>query len=125
MAEEANITSKVKALLGITGTEQDATIDFVIEIIRSLVLDYINHDKLPPEIENAVIMMVVGYCRSNGMGVDAGAVTSVKRGDVSVSFGNAKVSAEAHATDFWGYKSMLNGHRRMRWGSRKCHSGIQ
>ena len=42
---------KVKALLGITGTDQDEVLLFVIQTVEDLVLAYINQDTLPAPLE--------------------------------------------------------------------------
>ena len=52
---------KVKALLGITGTDQDEVLLFVIQTVEDLVLAYINQDTLPAPLENALIVMCVSY----------------------------------------------------------------
>lgn len=83
---------KVKALLGITGTDQDEVLLFVIQTVEDLVLAYINQDTLPAPLENALIVMCVSYYKAAGLGTTqaaVGPVASVKRGDVTTSFANA------------------------------------
>ena len=47
-----NRLSKVKALLGITTTDQDDVLEFVIQTVEDMILSYINQDTLPPRLEN-------------------------------------------------------------------------
>ena len=42
--------SKVKALLGITTTDQDDVLEFVIQTVEDMILSYINQDTLPPRL---------------------------------------------------------------------------
>ena len=49
--------SKVKALLGITTTDQDDVLEFVIQTVEDMILSYINQDTLPPRLENVLIVM--------------------------------------------------------------------
>ena len=43
--------AKVKALLGINGTDQDEVLLFVVQTVEDLVLSYINQDTLPARSE--------------------------------------------------------------------------
>lgn len=83
--------AKVKALLGINGTDQDEVLLFVVQTVEDLVLSYINQDTLPAPLENALIVMCVSYYKAAGLGTTqaaVGPVASVKRGDVTTSFAN-------------------------------------
>lgn len=60
--------SKVKALLGITTTDQDDVLEFVIQTVEDMILSYINQDTLPPRLENVLIVMCVSYYKSAGLG---------------------------------------------------------
>lgn len=40
--------AKVKALLGINGTDQDEVLLFVVQTVEDLVLSYINQERFPP-----------------------------------------------------------------------------
>lgn len=118
--------SKVKALLGITGTDQDDLLLFVIQTVEDLVLSYINQDTLPAPLENALIVMCVSYYKAAGLGTTqaaVGPVASVKRGDVQTSFANASGASGSASTfnlgadgdDFFGWRTVLNEYRKLRW----------
>lgn len=125
MSKEGRL-GKVKALLGITGTEQDEVLLFVIQTVEDLVLSYINQDTLPAPLENALVVMCVSYYKAAGLGTTQaafGPVASVKRGDVQTSFANASGVSGSASTfnlgadgqDFFGWRTVLNEYRKLRW----------
>lgn len=118
--------AKVKALLGINGTDQDEVLLFVVQTVEDLVLSYINQDTLPAPLENALIVMCVSYYKAAGLGTTqaaVGPVASVKRGDVTTSFANASGASGSASTfnlgadgqDFFGWRTVLNEYRKVRW----------
>lgn len=118
--------SKVKALLGITTTDQDDVLEFVIQTVEDMVLSYINQDTLPAPLENALIVMCASYYKAAGLGTTqaaVGPVASVKRGDVTTSFANASGASGSASTfnlgadgqDFFGWRTVLNEYRKVRW----------
>lgn len=117
---------KVKAFLGINGTDQDEVLLFVVQTVEDLVLSYINQDTLPAPLENALIVMCVSYYKAAGLGTTqaaVGPVASVKRGDVTTSFANASGASGSASTfnlgadgqDFFGWRTVLNEYRKVRW----------
>ena len=119
-------TSKIKALLGITGDSQDHIIQFVVETVEDMVLSYINQDTLPAKLERVLVVMCVSYYKAAGLGstqAATGPVSSVRRGDVQTSFATpsgASGSAQtfnlgSQADDFFGWRTALNGYRKLRW----------
>lgn len=118
--------AKVKALLGIDGTDQDELLLFVIQTVEEMVLAYINQDTLPAPLEKVLVVMCVSYYKAAGLGTTqaaAGPVASVKRGDVQTSFANASGASGSASTfnlgadgqDFFGWRTVLNGFRKVRW----------
>ena len=118
--------SKVKALLGITGTDQDDLLLFAIETIEEMVLSYINQDTLPAPLEKVLVVMCVSYYKAAGLGnaqAAVGPVASVKRGDVQTSFANTSGTSGSASTfnlgaegdDFFGWRTVLNEYRKLRW----------
>lgn len=118
--------SKIKALLGITGDGQDHIVQFVAETVEDMVLSYINQDTLPVKLERVLVVMCVSYYKSAGLGsaqAGTGPVSSVRRGDVQTSFATpsgASGSAQtfnlgSQADDFFGWRTVLNGYRKLRW----------
>ena len=117
------VLQKVKALLGITTEDQDDVLEYVIQTVQTLVLRYINWDELPLELENVLAVMCVSYYKAAGLAAAPGAVSSVKRGDVQTSFAVGSGSSGSAGTfnlgndngDFFGWKTVLNEYRKLRW----------
>ena len=120
------VLQKVKVLLGITTEDQDDVLEYVIQTVQTLVLRYINWDELPLELENVLAVMCVSYYKAAGLGTTAaapGAVSSVKRGDVQTSCAVGSGSSGSAGTfnlgndngDFFGWKTVLNEYRKLRW----------
>ena len=125
MSKEGRL-EKVKALLGITGTDQDELLHFVIQPVEDLVLSYLNQDTLPAPLVHALVVMCVSYYKAAGLGTTqaaVGPVASVKRGDVQTSFANASGASGSASTfnlgadgqDFFGWRTVLNEYRKLRW----------
>lgn len=117
---------KLKELLGITDTEKDDLLLFVIETVEEMILSYINHDALPAPLEKVLVVMCASYYKATGLGTakaEVGTITSVKRGDVQTSFSTGtSVSGSAptfnlgsDSNDFFGWKTVLNSYRKLRW----------
>lgn len=118
--------SKVKALLGIQTEDHDAILEYVIQTVEKMVLRYINWDTLPEDLENVLVVMCVSYYKSAGLGnssVTTGPVASVKRGDVQTTFATGSGSSGSANTfnlgadngEFFGWKTVLNEYRKVRW----------
>lgn len=118
--------SKVKVLLGIQTEDHDAILEYVIQTVEKMVLRYINWDTLPEELENALVVMCVSYYKSAGLGnssATTGPVASVKRGDVQTTFATGSGSSGSANTfnlgadngEFFGWKTVLNEYRKVRW----------
>lgn len=117
---------KLKALLGVTDDQQDALLAFVLETVEQMILAYIHWDTLPPALENVLLVMCTSYYKAAGLGTTqaaAGAVTSVKRGDVQTSFAAGDGASGSASTfdlgtgggDFFGWRTVLNSYRKLRW----------
>ena len=118
--------SKVKTLLGIQTEDHDAILDYVIQTVEKMVLRYINWDTLPEDLENVLVVMCVSYYKSAGLGnssTTTGPVASVKRGDVQTTFATGSGSSGSANTfnlgadngEFFGWKTVLNEYRKVRW----------
>ena len=120
------VLQKVKTLLGITTEDQDDVLEYVIQTVQTLVLRYINWDELPLELENVLAVMCVSYYKAAGLGnssATTGPVASVKRGDVQTTFATGSGSSGSANTfnlgadngEFFGWKTVLNEYRKVRW----------
>lgn len=126
LMNNADVLTMVKRLLGISDGSLDDILEFIIQTIEGQVLRYINWDFLPDELQRMLVIMVVSYYKSAGLGnaeAAAGQVSSVKRGDVSTSFATTAGSSGSASTfnlgadngDFFGWKTVLNEYRKLRW----------
>ena len=112
------VLQKVKTLLGITTEDQDDVLEYVIQTVQTLVLRYINWDELPLELENVLAVMCVSYYKAAGLGTTAAAP-----GAVQTSFAVGSGSSGSAGTfnlgndngDFFGWKTVLNEYRKLRW----------
>lgn len=121
-----NRLSKVKALLGVQTEDHDAILEYVIQTVEKMVIRYINWDTLPEDLENVLVVMCVSYYKSAGLGnssATTGPVASVKRGDVQTTFATGSGSSGSANTfnlgadngEFFGWKTVLNEYRKVRW----------
>lgn len=126
---------RLKILLGI-GIEdctQDDRLLYCIETVSDAVLAYCNISSIPPSLERTVVRMAAGFYASCGFGhqsEEAGGdfvgqnVSSVKRGDVTISYGSNGAAAAAESAAGGGggvmdllndYKTVLQRFRRFSW----------
>lgn len=120
MTREERLYKLIEAL----GNEVDIfAAEFGLASVESMVLSYINHETLPAELDNTVILMATAYCKSAALGsmdTSEGAVTKIMRGDTEVSY-NAGSSPSVNTFDlvsgegFAGWRTILNEYRRLRW----------
>ena len=118
LAQE-EIVHRAKLLLDLT-PEKDALLQTAVEAVLDRTLSYMNMDELPDKLVSCVALMAVSYWRNAGFGQEAaaaGAVTSVKRGDVQTSFAASSTgdSAVAGMEDFFGWRSVLNTYRKVKF----------
>ena len=83
-------------------------------------------DDMPRDQLLTRVVMCVSYYKAAGLGTTqaaAGPVASVKRGDVQTSFANASGASGSASTfnlgadgsDFFGWRTVLNEYRKLRW----------
>lgn len=110
------MTSGILEKLAVLLPDADAAVlAIVTETAVQQILNYINHDTLPPELEGAAVLITKAYWSSGGFDGSGQAVTSVKRGDVQTNFGAEKSAVDFAGTGFFGYKAMLDPFRKLRW----------
>ena len=111
---------RLHEILGPDAPEENDMLAFTLQLVESRVLSYINHPTIPPELEMALLAIAAAYYRAAKPGTETsgtGAVTSVKRGDVQTTFadGSQATFNLSAGGDFFGWRSVLNEHRRLRW----------
>jgi hypothetical protein len=92
---------KLKLILGIEGTEQDALLLYQLQVTESFILNYCNINVLPTELEEALVEMAAdNYKTQDG-------VSDIKIGDTSISYADVSDISPK-------YKAQLNHFRRLR-----------
>ena len=124
---------RLKMLLGISAEDsaQDDRLLYCIDTVSDAVTNYCNIPAVPSKLESTVVRMAAGFYVSCGFanrnadGTGSGTVgqnvTSVKRGDVTISYGSNGAAAAANGAAGGGggvmdllndYKAILQRFRR-------------
>lgn len=114
-----NKLERLKKLLGIADDSKDEVLQFTIDNVMDMVLNYCNITEAPEKLENIILSMCVDKYRAESLGSETsqGAVKSISEGDVSVSYGSAYSVSDNPGMEFLkGYKAQLDRFRRLgRW----------
>ena len=114
-----NKLERLKKLLGIADDSKDEVLQFTIDNVMDMVLNYCNITEVPEKLENIILSMCVDKYRAESLGSETsqGAVKSISEGDVSVSYGSAYSVSDNPGMEFLkGYKAQLDRYRRLgRW----------
>ena len=114
-----NKLERLKKLLGIADDSKDEVLQFTIDNVMDMVLNYCNITEVPEKLENIILSMCVDKYRAESLGseISQGAVKSISEGDVSVSYGSAYSVSDNPGMEFLkGYKAQLDRFRRLgRW----------
>lgn len=97
---------KLKLILGIEGTEQDALLSFMLQSTERKILNYCNLKELPAELEDILIEMAAKFYHSPD-----GVVAGMRVGDTSVNYSAAKDEQNI----IHDYKAQLHRFRRLSW----------
>lgn len=113
---------KLKELLGISvdDSSKDSRLTFTIEIVIQAVLLWCNISVIPQALENTILQIAEDQYRmkySVEFPESAPSIQSVKRGDVTTTFGAATstVKAGPGASFVQAYESQLKAFRKLRW----------
>lgn len=122
MEEHLKYLDRLKQLLGIPIelTTKDFQLTFALESIVQGIKTFCNITKIPKELDTVVLQIAEDYYRAKyptEFEQTAPAVTSIKRGDVTTTFGSAKatVTVGSGAAFVRNYEAQLVAFRRMRW----------
>lgn len=113
---------KLKELLEfpIEDVSKDSRLSFTIETVIQVVLAWCNISVIPLELENVVLQISEDQYRTKYAAEFAETeqvLQSVKRGDVTTTFGAAKTEVKAGpgASFVQQYESQLRAFKRLRW----------
>ena len=106
----------LKQLLGITGTEKDAVLDFIIADVTETICNYCNLRELPAGLQNTAYRMAMDLYRAEGLGSEAApvTVTALKEGDVSYQMQQNTHNAVYASSLLKNYTAQLNRYRRLK-----------
>ncbi|MDQ0269943.1 hypothetical protein [Cytobacillus purgationiresistens] len=99
---------------------EDEILSMHIEEVGQSIQTYCNRGDIPPELRfvhaNMVIDFINGIKRSNDSDGQT-TISSIKEGDVQVSFGAARLESKERATQslLFDYAKQLNRFRKLRW----------
>lgn len=109
---------KLKELLGldIRDTSNNGTLNFIMDDIKEIILNYCNVEELPKGLVNTAYRMAIDAYRNENIGQEENSLGSIS----SISEGETTVSYRSSATEFKDslikdYKIQLNQYRKIRW----------
>ncbi|PXV85096.1 gp6-like head-tail connector protein [Lachnotalea glycerini] len=110
--------SKLKRLLGldIDDKTKDVPLQFIIDNVKEMILNYCNMDELPEGLFNTAYRMAIDLYRNESPGDEStplGTVSSITTGDTSTSF--LSTTNEFKDSLLKDYKKQLNRYRRIEW----------
>lgn len=106
---------KLKILLGISGSDQDAFFQFIIDDVEETIKGYCNIKDIPKGLANTAYRMAMDIYRNENIGSGKssdGVVASKSAGDTSVSYRTDEVFASSILKN---YEPQLNRYRRLTW----------
>ena len=116
---------QLKMLLGIASDDdsKDDLLIFILDTVTDMVLNYCDIEEVPDGLERIIVRMARDMYKLEGYGqadtgTGTGAVTQVKRGDTTVSYGSAgstyNSATGAGGADFINnYVKQLNAFRQV------------
>lgn len=104
----------------LTDPTDDSLIEMDIEEVGQAIMIYCNREDIPKELKYVHANMVIDLINSENRSKDPDgntSVSSVKEGDVQVTFGSARVESRERATErlLFDYAKQLNRFRKLRW----------
>lgn len=106
---------KLKQLLGITGTDQDAVLQFCIDSITETITSYCHVDTIPGGAMNTAYRMAMDLYRNENLGspnADNGLIASITEGDTAVSY---KENTDYTQSLLKHYRAQLSRYRKLSW----------
>lgn len=109
---------KLKELLGLDlkDTSNNGTLNFIIDDIKEIILNYCNVEEIPKGLMNTAYRMAIDAYRNENIGQEEnslGSVSSINEGDTTVNYRSS--AAEFKDSLIKDYKIQLNQYRKIRW----------
>lgn len=109
--------STFRSLLGITGTDKDTVLQFVLDDIEETILNYCHVDALPKGLVKTAYRMAIDLYRAEGFGQEAieSGVSSISEGGATVSFKSSNYDTSFTSSLLKNYERQLMEYRRLKW----------
>lgn len=109
--------STFRSLLGITTTDKDDVLQFVLDDVEETVLNYCNLDTLPKGLVKTAYRMAMDLYRAEGFGQEAieSGVSSISEGGATVSFKSGNYDTSFTSSLLKNYERQLMEYRRLKW----------
>ena len=109
--------STFRSLLGITTTDKDDVLQFVLDDVEETILNYCNLDIIPKGLVKTAYRMAMDLYRSEGFGQEAieSGVSSISEGGATVSFKSSNYDTSFTSSLLKNYERQLMEYRRLKW----------
>lgn len=106
-----------RTILGITTTDKDDVLQFVLDDVEETVLNYCNLDTLPKGLVKTAYRMAMDLYRAEGFGQEAieSSVSSISEGGATVSFKSSNYDTSFTSSLLKNYERQLTEYRRLKW----------
>lgn len=108
---------KLKQLLGIEDTSEDAALEFIIADVNEIIMNYCHVDEVPIGLLHTSYRMAMDIYRNEAIGQQdaaVGSVSSITEGDTTTSF-RQYVDDNFKETLLKDYRRSLNAYRKVRF----------
>lgn len=109
--------NQLKPLVGIDPEDstKDLLLQFTLDDVEQIILNYCNLDVLPMELEHTAYRMAMDLYRGENIGEEGSGmkVSSISEGSTSTSFSDT--SETLKDTLLKDYQAQLNRYRKLRW----------
>lgn len=104
----------LKSVLGISGTDRDAEVNFAADTAEEYIKNYCRTDKIPDSLKNTAINMAADFFRTSVYGSDenVSAVKRIDEGDISVTFDSGQTE---YGNILKSYNGLLDTARKAGW----------
>ena len=109
--------STFRTILGITTTDKDDVLQFVLDDVEETVLNYCNLDTLPKGLVKTAYRMAMDLYLAEGFGQEAieSSVSSISEGGATVSFKSSNYDTSFTSSLLKNYERQLMEYRRLQW----------
>jgi len=111
-----NQIEQLKLLLGITDSNKDIILEFVISRVEDSIKNYCNLEYVPAELNNIVLSMAMEIYRIENFGSEetGKTVKTIAVGDTTTTF-ETNINKEVVQGLLKDYKLQIDPFRRVRW----------